>query len=83
MGEDYTIADYKRDVRALFGGGKATDEQWEALGKILNSWSANGEYDEDDFIRPIDDELLGKRVECKVCGSMYRPKMPCWGCSEV
>lgn len=79
MKNDYTIADYARDVRALFEGGGATDEQWKAMTTILNNASEGSEHDPDDLICPIDDTILGKRIEC-VCGSMFRPKLPCWGC---
>jgi len=83
MGEPYTVDDYKRDVIAIFRDGNATNEQWAAMAAILNNASEGSEYDSDDLICPIDDAVLGKRVVCKHCGSLYRPKCPCWGCGET
>jgi hypothetical protein len=79
----YTIEDYKRDVINLFRGGHANEEQWRALGAILNNVFEDAEYDPGELIGPIDDELLGKRIKCRLCGSLSRPKLPCWGCGEA
>ena len=75
------IDEYKNAVKVLFASGTATDEQLNEMARCVLKESEN-EYDEDSP-NAIDDAVIGKRRECRECGSVVRvADDECCGCGE-